>query len=125
MSDDTTISAEQRERVGKGSARAVRRAGRVPAVIYGDKKEPISITLESREITKIVNQPGVFGKLLDITEDRFDTRNRSQRAQRDADVVRTRREHCLAIAFGEGVGQSNQQRVNGDHENRSAQQASL
>mgnify|MGYP001277504190 FL=1 len=66
MSEDTTISAEQRERVGKGSARAVRRAGRVPAVIYGDKKEPISITLESREITKIVHQPGVYGRLLDI-----------------------------------------------------------
>ena len=66
MSDDTTISAEQRERVGKGSARAVRRAGRIPAVIYGDKKEPIGITLESREITKIVHQPGIFGRLLDI-----------------------------------------------------------
>ena len=66
MSDDTTISAEQRERVGKGSARAVRRAGRVPAVIYGDKKEPISITLESREITKIVHQPGIYGRLLNI-----------------------------------------------------------
>ena len=66
MSDDTTISAEQRERVGKGSARAVRRAGRVPAVIYGDKQDPISITLESREITKIVHQPGIFGRLLDI-----------------------------------------------------------
>ena len=66
MSDKTTISAEQRERVGKGSARAVRRAGRVPAVIYGDKKEPTVITLESREITKIVHQPGIFGRLLDI-----------------------------------------------------------
>ena len=66
MSDETTIGAEQRERVGKGSARAVRRAGRVPAVIYGDKKEPIGITLESREITKIVHQPGIFGRLLDI-----------------------------------------------------------
>ena len=66
MSDDTTISAEQRERVGKGSARAVRRAGRVPAVIYGDKKEPLGITLESREITKIVHQPGIFGRLLNI-----------------------------------------------------------
>ena len=66
MSDDTTISAEQRERVGKGSARAVRRAGRVPAVIYGDKKEPIGITLESREITKIIHQPGIFGRLLNI-----------------------------------------------------------
>ena len=66
MSDDTTISAEQRERVGKGSARAVRRAGRVPAVIYGDKKEPIGITLESREITRIIHQPGIFGRLLNI-----------------------------------------------------------
>ena len=66
MSDNTTISAEQRERVGKGSARAARRAGRVPAVIYGDKKNPVSITLETREITKIVNQPGIFGRLLDI-----------------------------------------------------------
>ena len=45
MSDNTTISAEQRERVGKGSARAARRAGRVPAVIYGDKKDPLGITL--------------------------------------------------------------------------------
>ena len=66
MSDTTTICASERERVGKGSARAVRRAGRVPAVIYGDKKEPIGITLESREITKIVHQPGIFGRLLDI-----------------------------------------------------------
>ena len=66
MSENTTISAEKRERVGKGSARAVRRAGRVPAVIYGDKKDPLGITLESREISKIVHQPGIFGRLLDI-----------------------------------------------------------
>ena len=66
MSDNTTISAEQRERVGKGSARAARRAGLVPAVIYGDKKDPVGITMEAREITKIVHQPGIFGRLLEI-----------------------------------------------------------
>jgi large subunit ribosomal protein L25 len=66
MSDDIIISAEQRKRVGKGAARAVRRAGRIPAVIYGDKKEPTGITLESREITRIVHQPGIFGRLLNI-----------------------------------------------------------
>ena len=66
MSDNTTISAEQRERVGKGSARAARRAGLVPAVIYGDKKEPLGINMSSREITKIVHQPGIFGRLLNI-----------------------------------------------------------
>ena len=66
MSDNTTISAEQRERVGKGSARAARRAGLVPAVIYGDKKDPIGIILNNHEITRIVHQPGIFGRLLDI-----------------------------------------------------------
>ena len=66
MSDTTTISASERERVGKGSARAARRAGLVPAVIYGDKKDPVGITMEAREITKIVHQPGIFGRLLEI-----------------------------------------------------------
>jgi large subunit ribosomal protein L25 len=66
MSENTTISAEQRKRVGKGSARAARRAGLVPAVIYGDKKEPLGINMSTREITKIVHQPGIFGRLLDI-----------------------------------------------------------
>ena len=66
MSDIITISASERERVGKGSARAARRAGLVPAVIYGDKKDPVGITMESREVTKIVHQPGIFGRLLDI-----------------------------------------------------------
>ena len=69
MSDITTISADQRERVGKGSARAARRAGLVPAVIYGDKKEPLGINMSTREITKIVHQPGIFGRLLDIVVD--------------------------------------------------------
>ena len=66
MSNTTTISASERERVGKGSARAARRAGLVPAVIYGDKKDPVGITMEAREITKIVHQPGIFGRLLEI-----------------------------------------------------------
>ena len=66
MSDVTTISASERERVGKGSARAARRACLVPAVIYGDRKDPVGITMQSREVTKIVHQPGIFGRLLEI-----------------------------------------------------------
>ena len=38
MSENTSIDATLRSRVGKGSARAARRAGRIPAVIYGDKQ---------------------------------------------------------------------------------------
>ena len=50
MSQTRSISAETRDRAGKGSARAARRAGRVPAVIYGDGKAPESITLNYNEL---------------------------------------------------------------------------
>jgi large subunit ribosomal protein L25 len=66
MSEITKLSASERDRVGKGSARAARRAGMVPAVIYGDKKAPIGIELEGRVIRKIVHEPGIFSRLLDI-----------------------------------------------------------
>jgi large subunit ribosomal protein L25 len=44
------LTAEARERVGKGSARAVRRNGKIPAVIYGEKKPPLAIALSYKEI---------------------------------------------------------------------------
>ena len=52
MSDQLTLAAETRDRVGKGASRALRRAGRVPAVIYGQNKEPTSIHLEEKELVK-------------------------------------------------------------------------
>ena len=44
------LKAEARERVGKGSAREIRRNGKVPAVIYGDKQPPLAIALSYKEI---------------------------------------------------------------------------
>ena len=52
MSDIITITATKRERVGKGAARAVRREGLVPCIIYGAKKDPVPITIDPRVITK-------------------------------------------------------------------------
>ena len=69
MSENTLISADLRNRVGKGSARAARRAGKIPAIIYGDKKQPISIEIEARVMRKIINEPGIFSRLLDINVD--------------------------------------------------------
>ncbi len=51
MSETYELKAEMRDGVGKGAARAVRRQGKIPAVIYGDKKPPISIALPSKETT--------------------------------------------------------------------------
>ncbi len=50
MSKSYELKAEARVLAGKGSARAVRRNGRVPAVIYGDKQAPISISLDYKEL---------------------------------------------------------------------------
>ncbi|ONF96250.1 50S ribosomal protein L25/general stress protein Ctc [Sphingomonas jeddahensis] len=52
MSDQLTLAAETRDRVGKGASRALRRDGRVPAVIYGQNKEPTSIHLEEKALVK-------------------------------------------------------------------------
>jgi len=52
MSDALTLPAELRERAGKGASRALRREGRVPAVIYGGKEEPTPIHVESKELRR-------------------------------------------------------------------------
>ena len=52
MSDALTLPAEARERAGKGASRALRREGRVPAVIYGGKEEPTTIHIEEKELVK-------------------------------------------------------------------------
>ena len=55
MSDIYELAAEKRERAGKGIARALRREGLVPAIIYGDKKDPEGITLKLGEVKKLFN----------------------------------------------------------------------
>ena len=52
MSDALTLPAEARERAGKGASRALRREGRVPAVIYGGKEEPTMIHVEQKELVR-------------------------------------------------------------------------
>lgn len=52
MSDALTLPAEARERAGKGASRALRREGRVPAVIYGGKEKPTTIHVEEKLLVK-------------------------------------------------------------------------
>ena len=55
MSEQLTLSAETRERAGKGASRAMRREGRVPAVIYGQKQDPIAIHVEEKALAKALS----------------------------------------------------------------------
>jgi large subunit ribosomal protein L25 len=55
MSDQLTLPAEPRDRAGKGASRALRREGRVPAVVYGEKKEPLSIHVEEKLLSRMLH----------------------------------------------------------------------
>ncbi len=55
MSEQLTLPAESRDRAGKGASRELRRAGRVPAVIYGDKKEAVSIHVEEKLLARMLS----------------------------------------------------------------------
>lgn len=69
MADTISLAAEARERAGKGAARQTRRDGRVPAVIYGDKKAPVMISLESKGLMKQIRGHGFFSHVFDIEVD--------------------------------------------------------
>ena len=55
MSEQLKLSAETRERAGKGASRAMRREGRVPAVVYGNKEEPLAIHIEEKALVKMLS----------------------------------------------------------------------
>ena len=55
MSEQLTLPAEARDRAGKGASRSLRREGRVPAVVYGEKKEPLSIHIEEKLLSKMLS----------------------------------------------------------------------
>ena len=69
MADIQTIAAASRDRGGKGTARAARRAGKVPAVIYGNNEEPILITVDRVRLEQEINKSGFLIRLLDVEVD--------------------------------------------------------
>jgi len=66
MANYTTIEAEARERAGKGAARATRRQGKVPAVIYGAKQAPTLIALDPRAIMREIRHSGWRSRLYEV-----------------------------------------------------------
>ncbi len=69
MAEISIIAAQRRERAGKGPARAARRAGRVPGVIYGSKKDPSIVTLDPRELDRELKTGGFLATIYDVQVD--------------------------------------------------------
>ena len=67
MSEQLTLSAESRERAGKGASRALRNEGRVPAVIYGNKKDPEAIHVEEKALVKALMSGHFFNATIEVS----------------------------------------------------------
>lgn len=66
MSKTLTMNVELRERIGKGGSRQARRENRVPAVLYGGKEAPSSISLDRIEVLKALNTGKFLSNLVEI-----------------------------------------------------------
>lgn len=64
MSDVVKLIATMREELGTGRSRALRREGMVPAIIYGNSKKPLAITIEEKEITKLYRKPNFISTVI-------------------------------------------------------------
>ncbi len=69
MSDLLTLSAEARDRVGKGASRALRRENRVPCVIYGNNEAPLGIHVEEKLLMKALHTGHFMNSVVMITVD--------------------------------------------------------
>ncbi|HUC18454.1 MAG TPA: 50S ribosomal protein L25/general stress protein Ctc [Acetobacteraceae bacterium] len=67
MANRVTIEAEQRQRGGKGAARATRRAGKVPGVVYGASRPPELIALDPRVVLREIHHSGWRSRIYDLT----------------------------------------------------------
>jgi large subunit ribosomal protein L25 len=101
MSTMKTLSAARRAQAGKGAARAIRREGRVPAVIYGGGQPPVSISLDFKETNRLI-YAGHFLTTL-FTIDVEGEKIRAIPRDYQLDVVRDFPMHVDFLRLGEGA----------------------
>ena len=69
MSEVLELSAVARDRAGKGASRALRREGRVPAVIYGNNEEPTMVHVEEKLLNKLLGTGHFFNSVVMLDVD--------------------------------------------------------
>ncbi|MBU6475763.1 MAG: 50S ribosomal protein L25/general stress protein Ctc, partial [Alphaproteobacteria bacterium] len=63
---NTVLTAVARAKAGKGAARAIRRTGQVPAVVYGDNKEPVLVSLFEKELLRASSVQAFYTSLCEL-----------------------------------------------------------
>ena len=69
MTELFQIEAEKRTLIGKGNSRANRNQGKIPGIIYGEKQDPILITVEQKKLKMAIENAGFFSKQCEIKID--------------------------------------------------------
>ncbi len=69
MSDVLSIEARTKSQAGTGSARALRREGQIPGIVYGQGAEPMMISIARRALDRELNKPSFFSQLYDLKVD--------------------------------------------------------
>ena len=64
--EQNTLEAQPREAGTKNDARAVRRGGKIPAVVYGAGKDSLAITVDPRHVTRILNSETGHNTIFDL-----------------------------------------------------------
>lgn len=66
MSAITILNGKVRQDLGTGAARELRRAGMIPATVYGNKQQPLSVSLEEKEVTKLYRKHGFTSTVVEL-----------------------------------------------------------
>ena len=99
MAETPVIEASSRAGVGKGAARAARREGYVPGVVYGDGKDPIAINIKQNVLMRALKAGKFLSKLINLKIDGEDNRVICRGVQRD--VVKDLPIHADFLRLGE------------------------
>ena len=79
MAETTLLKAEERNETGKSLARAIRKNGQIPCIIYGDKKEPLAASLNAIETLKLYNSGKMLSQLIDVETSKVKNLKQSQK----------------------------------------------
>jgi len=79
---NASLSATPRTGVGKGVARSLRREGRIPGVVYGRAREPLALSLDARELERLLGHINAETTVIDLAVDGGNTRTLIREIQR-------------------------------------------
>ena len=94
MAETQTLEAQSRERTGTGGARAVRREGKVPGILYGDGKDPTPIKLDPVDVLKAYRNESFMSSVLNLSVDGKDNQALPREVQ-----THPVRDHILHVDF--------------------------